>query len=88
MIPLLIFGEGCEGSAHLLWLLFAKRFDMRFQETYVIHALYWDNGGALIVADMDVISSKLLIMQLFRLLTVSVVFPQLFNALLSIRDLM
>ena len=41
----------------------------------------------LIAADMDVVSSKLLVMHLFRLITALVVFPQLFRIYLALRGL-
>ena len=67
--------------------LFAKRFGMGLREAMLSMSPAGATEVTLIAADMDVVSSKLLVMHLFRLITALVVFPQLFRVYLAIRGI-
>ncbi len=67
--------------------LFAKRFHMGLREGMLSVSPAGATEVTLVAADMDVISSKLLVMHVLRLITAMVVFPQLFRIYLSLRGL-
>lgn len=84
VLPMLIMLFGytvfCIGMGTFL----AKRYHMGLREAMLATAPAGASEMTLIAADMDVFSSKLLVIQVSRLLIVLTLFPQLFNLLLQL----
>ena len=87
LLPLVILVGGYSLLCITFGCLFAKKFHMGLREAMLSMSPAGATEVTLIAADMDVVSSKLLVMHLFRLITALVVFPQLFRIYLAIRGL-
>jgi len=87
LLPLLILVLGYTLLCLTFGCFFAKRFHMGLREAMLSMSPAGATEVTLIAADMDVVSSKLLVMHLFRLITALVVFPQLFRIYLALRGL-
>ena len=88
MIPaLIILVIGYSLFCVLLGSLFAKRFRMGLREGMLSVSPAGAAEVTLVAADMGVISSKLLVMHVVRLITALVLFPQLFRIYLALRGL-
>lgn len=85
--PLIIMVIGYSLFCIAMGSLFAKRFHMGLREGMLSVSPAGATEVTLVAADMDVVSSKLLVMHVFRLITALVLFPQLFRIYLAIRGL-
>ena len=87
ILPLLLLMLGYTLYCVCMGCLFAKRFHMGLREAMLSVSPAGATEVTLIAADMDVVSSKLLVMHLFRLITAMAVFPQIFRLYLALRGL-
>ena len=87
ILPLLVLMLGYTLYCVCMGCFFAKRFHMGLREAMLSVSPAGATEVTLIAADMDVVSSKLLVMHLFRLITAMVVFPQIFRVYLALRGL-
>ena len=88
MIPSLIILIVCYSVfCIVLGSLFAKRFHMGLREGMLSVSPAGATEVTLVAADMDVVSSKLLVMHVIRLITAMVLFPQLFRIYLALRGI-
>ena len=67
--------------------LFAMKFHMGLREGMLSVSPAGATEVTLVAADMDVVSSKLLVMHVFRLITAMVLFPQRFRIYLALRGI-
>ena len=85
--PLIILLIGYTLFCICMGCLFAKKFHMGLREGMLSVSPAGATEVTLVAADMDVVSSKLLVMHVFRLITAMVLFPQLFRIYLAVRGL-